>query len=147
MKLHIPVGTTDSEHAFCWILDQIHFRFSDQEPAAEVLFQFIAQLSVKINSLGVFNVNITNGEYLFAYCANNLHWITRRSPFGRASLIDAEVVINFSEETTESDVVTVIATQPLTDDETWQKMTKGQWHLFRLGESIASGQALLSMNN
>ena len=62
----------------------------------------------------------------------------------RASLIDAEVVVNFKEETTESDVVTVIATQPLTDDEEWQKMTKGQWHLFRLGESVASGQETLS---
>jgi glutamine amidotransferase len=60
-------------------------------------------------------------------------------------LIDAEVVINFTEETTENDVVTVIATQPLTDNETWHKMTKGQWHLFCLGESIASGQEVLKV--
>lgn len=145
VKLHIPVGATDSEHAFCWILDQLHFKYADKEPAATVLFKFIAELSVKINALGVFNVNITNGQYLFAYCANNLHWITRRAPFGKASLIDAEVVINFTEETTENDVVTVIATQPLTDNETWHKMTKGQWHLFCLGESIASGQEVLKV--
>ena len=70
VKLHIPVGSTDSEHAFCWILDQLHFKFADKEPIPEVLFQFMAQLSAKINALGVFNVNITNGEYLFAYCSN-----------------------------------------------------------------------------
>ncbi len=140
IKYHIPVGGTDSEHAFCWLLDQLHLTFAEHEPTAEVLFSYIAELSEKINRLGVFNLTLTDGQCLFAYCANNLHWITRRAPFGRASLIDAEMVVNFNEETTAKDVVTVIATKPLTDDETWHKMSAGQWHLFCLGESIASGQ-------
>lgn len=50
------------------------------------------------------------------------------------------MVVDFHKETTANDIVTVIATQPLTDDETWQKMVPGQWQLFCLGESIASGQ-------
>jgi glutamine amidotransferase len=139
VKFHIPVGETDSEHAFCWILDKLHQEFADKEPDANSLFTFIASLSTTINSLGVFNLTLTNGEYLFAYCSNNLHWITRRAPFGKASLIDDEMVVDFHKETTDNDVVTVIATQPLTDDETWHKMTAGQWHLFCLGESISSG--------
>jgi len=140
VKLHLPIGTTDSEHAFCWLLDQLHYQFSDKAPGDIELFSYIAQLSMRINQLGVTNLIISNGECLFAYCSNNLHWITRRAPFGRASLIDAEMVVDFKQETTAKDIVTVIATQPLTDDETWHKMNPGEWQLFSLGESIASGK-------
>ena len=139
-KLHLPIGTTDSEHAFCWILDQLREEFGFEEPSDHVLFSYIASLITKIDELGVANIIISDGENLFAYCSNNLHWITRRAPFGKASLIDAEVTIDFCEETTDNDVVTVIATKPLTDDENWHKMSAGQWHLFRLGESIGFGE-------
>jgi glutamine amidotransferase len=140
VKLHLPIGTTDSEHAFCWILDQVHEQFGQTEPDPGFLFNFIAQLSQQVNSLGVFNLLISNGQQLFAFCSNNLHWLTRRAPFGEASLIDAEMVVDFKQETTSNDIVTVIATQPLTDDEKWHKMKPGQWQVFCLGEAIASGQ-------
>lgn len=141
--LHIPVGQTDSEHAFCWILDQLHYEFGQQEPEPEVLFQFVASLSHKINPLGVFNLLLSNGDFLFCFCSNNLHWITRRAPFGKASLIDAEMVVDFQKETTNKDVVTVIATQPLTDDESWHKMEAGEWVVFRLGEVFAQGKTAI----
>lgn len=146
VALHIPVGETDSEHAFCWILDQLHYEFGQQEPEPEVLFNFIASLSEKINPLGVFNLLLSNGDYLFCFCSNNLHWITRRAPFGKASLIDAEMVVDFQKETTNKDVVTVIATQPLTDDESWHKMKAGDWIVFRLGEVFAQGETQASRN-
>lgn len=57
-----------------------------------------------------------------AFCSTNLFWITRRAPFGVATLLDQDVEIDFSSETTPNDVVTVIATQPLTGNETWQKI-------------------------
>ncbi len=50
------------------------------------------------------------------------------------------MAVDFHQETTDKDIVTVIATQPLTDDETWHKMSAGDWHLFRLGESISCGK-------
>ena len=140
IKFHLPIGETDSEHAFCWLLDQLHFQFPDKEPSNKILFSYIATLSQKINALGVFNLTLTNGECLFAFCSNNLHWITRQAPFGQASLIDAEMAVDFKKETTANDVVTVIATRPLTNDETWHKMSAGEWNLFCLGESIASGK-------
>lgn len=133
IKAHIPVGATDSEHAFCYILDQLHYQFGEQEPSAKELFRFVAKQCEKINKLGVYNIILTNGEYLFAHCSNNLHWITRKAPFGEARLIDAEVEVDFKQETTANDIVTVIATQPLTNNETWQKMEPGQWQLFRKG--------------
>ena len=139
VELHIPVGTTDSEHAFCWILDKLHHEFGAQEPESHQLFRFIARLSKTIAKLGVFNLMLTNGEYIFAFCSNNLHWITRRAPFGSASLIDEEMSVDFKQETTENDIVTVIATKPLTGDEAWHQMQPGQWQLFHLGEKVIGG--------
>jgi glutamine amidotransferase len=134
LKLHLPVGETDSEHAFCWILDQLFEKYGQHPPEAKVLYQYIASLAEKINSLGVFNVLLTDGNDIFAFCSNNLHWLTRKAPFGEASLIDAEVIVDFHKETTEKDVVTIIATKPLTEDEQWQKMKPKEWRVFRLGE-------------
>ena len=139
VKLHLPVGSTDSEHAFCWLLDQLHYKFAEKEPEKKILFAYVAQLSEKINALGVFNLTLTDGESLFVFCSTHLQWITRKAPFGHANLIDAVMQVNFKEETTPNDVVTIIATRPLTDNESWHKMDAGQWHLFCLGESVASG--------
>jgi len=136
IKAHIPIGSTDSEHAFCFLLDQLFYHFGSTEPDSKTLFTFIAEQAVKIDKLGVFNVIISDGKYLFSYCSNNLHWLTRRAPFGRANLIDAEIEVDFHQETTENDIVSVIATLPLTDDEHWQKMEPQQWQLFRLGELV-----------
>ncbi|PKH98350.1 class II glutamine amidotransferase, partial [Shewanella sp. 11B5] len=60
----------------------------------------------------------------------------RRAPFGQATLIDTDVVIDFSQETTPNDVVTVIATRPLTNNENWVVLQPGEWKLFRKGELI-----------
>lgn len=139
VKYHMPVGTTDSEHAFCWLLDNLHVSFGEHEPTAHELFNFLAEQSKIIDELGVFNTIISNGEYLFAYCSNNLHWLTRQAPFGEASLIDEEMVVDFTKETTDSDIVTIIATQPLTQNENWQKMKPKQWQLFYLGKELISG--------
>jgi len=73
---------------------------------------------------------------VIAYCTNNLSWITRRAPFGKATLIDTDIVIDFKQETTTNDVVTVIATRPLTNNECWKIMAPGQCVMFKLGEKV-----------
>jgi glutamine amidotransferase len=132
----VAVGTTDSEQAFCYIMEQLEVAFGMNRPEPELLFTKVAELASEINQLGVYNLLLSDGDYIFCFCSNNLHWITRRAPFGEASLIDAEMIVDFKQETTENDVVTVIATQPLTDNEHWQKMAAGQWLVFDKGEVI-----------
>jgi predicted glutamine amidotransferase len=133
---YLPVGQTDSEQAFCWLLRQLRHRFPSAPENRQEVFQYIAELADYLNTLGVFNMLLTDGEYLMAYCSNNLYWITRRAPFGEASLKDDDVMIDFKQETTPNDVVTVIATDPLTCDETWQRINPGDYCLFRYGEKV-----------
>ncbi|WP_300477591.1 class II glutamine amidotransferase [Shewanella sp.] len=140
-KFHVsryqPVGDTDSELAFCWILEQVAQKFGGTKPEDMLaVFHYVATLAEQIRALGVFNMILSDGEYLMSYCSNNLCYITRRAPFGKAKLIDTDVVIDFDKETTAHDVVTVIATRPLTENEQWHVMQPGNWKLFRLGELL-----------
>ncbi|GIU48536.1 class II glutamine amidotransferase [Shewanella algidipiscicola] len=134
---HQPVGDTDSELAFCWILEKIVERFGDTPPKNRLdVYRYVATLADEIRQLGVFNMLLSDGEYLMIYCTNNLCHITRRAPFGKAKLIDTDVVIDFNQETTANDIVTVIATRPLTDNERWQILQPGDWQVFCRGEIV-----------
>ena len=77
---------------------------------------------------------LSDGQFVFAYCTTNLHWITRRAPFGKAKLLDEDVEIDFQKHTTPNDVVTIISTLPLTSNETWNKLNTSEAILFKDGE-------------
>lgn len=131
-----PVGSTDSELAFCWLLSAIRDQYPHKPADLGDVFRYAATLAAELNQLGVFNMLLSDGDYLLAFCSNNLHYITRRAPFGAASLIDADITVDFQKETTPNDVVTIIATRPLTDNEQWVQLQSGQYQLFKLGELI-----------
>ncbi|WP_191599948.1 class II glutamine amidotransferase [Marinomonas algicola] len=139
----IPVGTTDSERSFCWLLESLSNEFGDVMPEGEVLSEALCRLAHHLKSMGVFNMMLSEGEFLFCYCSTKLHWITRRAPFKKATLSDEDITINFSEVTTDKDVVTVIATQPLTTNETWQQMQEGEFIAFRSGEVLYNSRNVL----
>lgn len=124
-----PVGGTDSEHAFCWLLGELRGAFPEppaDEAQREALWSRLHGLCERLRGLGVFNLLLADGEYLYTFCSTKLAHITRRAPFGRASLSDAELTVNFAEHTTPDDVVSVIATEPLTDNEEWVRMEPGE---------------------
>lgn len=131
-----PIGSTDSELAFCYLLGQIKTRFPNPPKNPMTLGRFLAQHCDLLRAKGVYNMLLTDGRHLFAYCTTKLNWITRRAPFGKANLIDNDWEIDFAKETTPSDVVTVIATQPLTKNEEWHKMEEGEWLMFKDGELL-----------
>ncbi len=133
----LPVGTTDSERAFCWLLQQIKTRFTADTIAAPQpveYWQAIYRWCQYLQPLGVFNLLFSDGRFLYAYCHTRLHWLTRRAPFGEARLADADVAVDFGEHTTSKDVVTVIATDPLTHNEHWHAMQTGELVVFDRGE-------------
>jgi predicted glutamine amidotransferase len=130
-----PVGTTDSEHAFCWLLDQLRQRF-ETLPKEATLCRAVAELCRRLHALGRFNALLSDGVRLYAFCSNRLAYLTRRAPFGRARLIDADLQVDFAQETTPGDIVTVLATRPLTADEPWQAVARGALAVFRDGTRI-----------
>jgi len=136
LKYYRPVGTTDSEYAFCWLMDQIRKRFPKRPKNNKVLYRFIQNLAFEIDEMGVFNFMLSDSCHLYVYCSSRMCWLTRRHPFGKARLIDTGKTIDFRKFTTPKDIVTVIASRELTDNETWIKMKRGEFVVFRDGEPI-----------
>lgn len=134
LEFHIPVGGTDSERAFCWMLNQIRQRFPRPPGRAQTVWREIYALAQQLDELGTFNMLLSEGRYLAAYCSTHLSWITRRAPFGEAELLDAEMRVDFEQVTTPRDVVSVVATRPLTRNEVWTTMAPRSMVVFRDGE-------------
>jgi len=132
-----PVGSTDSEYLFCWLMGQLENHFSSL-PSTEAWIAFVHQCCLEIHKEGVANILLSNGDALFVFCSNKLCWITRRAPFGTAKLVDADVTVDFSSVAQEDDVVSIIATEPLTVNEQWHQIQPGNYCLFVDGEYIES---------
>lgn len=137
LDFYAPIGATDSEHAFCWMLDQLRGRF-DTLPPPPQLDREIAALSARLARLGVFNMLLSDSRTLYAFCGKRLSCLTRRAPFGEATLIDDDRKVNFAEETGPNDCVTVVATGPLTSDEIWTAIKPGTLLALRDGLVAAS---------
>jgi glutamine amidotransferase len=129
-----PVGTTDSEHAFCFLLGQLRNRIGDKAPPDGRLQATIAELAGEIAEHGVFNLLMSDGRSLFAFRSTNLVWLTRRAPFRPATLLDADLTVDFAKHASPSDIVTIVATRPLTRDEEWSTMPKSSLIAFRDGQ-------------
>jgi predicted glutamine amidotransferase len=131
-----PVGTTDSEYAFCALLEGLRERFPTAQPPLPELFDAIRDLTMDISRHGVFNFLMSNGQALFVHCSTHLHYLVRQWPFSTAHLIDEDMTVDFANYTTPDDRVAVIATQPLTDNEVWTRLQPGDFVMFQDGEPV-----------
>jgi glutamine amidotransferase len=129
----LPVGTTDSERAFCWLLQELEKRFKTR-PEREALFAAVHELTLDLGSRGEFNFMLSNGEFLIAHCSTRLHVLQRKAPFTVAHLKDQAVAVDFSAMTTPNDRIAIIATLPLTDNEPWKSIPPGTLWVFSEGE-------------
>ncbi len=133
----MPVGNTDSELIFCWLMQRLKQRFGATPPSREALYEALWELTLPLAGTGIFNYLISNGDCLVAHCSTELAYIVRRAPFAQAHLKDEDVTVDFTEVTTPNDRVAVIATLPLTDNERWETMQPGSLWLFHEGEPMA----------
>lgn len=131
----LPVGRTDSERAFCWLLQNLRAGFRTAPPR-EVLYAALRELTSGIAAHGEFNYLLSDGAGLFAHCATKLAYIVRQAPFSVAHLKDQDVTVDFSEVTTPQDRVAIVATAPLTDNEAWQALAPGTLALFEDGAPV-----------
>jgi predicted glutamine amidotransferase len=127
---HRPVGNTDSELAFCYLLQQLRHRFGDTPPALPALAAALRELAQEIAAHGTFNMMLSDGTVLFAHCSTSLYYIVRQHPFATATLSDEDMTVDFSQVTTPDDRVAVIVTEPLTANETWTAFAPGELKVF-----------------
>jgi predicted glutamine amidotransferase len=125
-----PIGSTDSEHAFCHLLEALRSSFPDYPKRPSELYRAIAEVGGTLGRDGTFNFLLGDGRHLFARCATRLCYIIRKAPFGLASLADDDIRVDFSTVTTPNDRVAVVATAPLTTNETWHQGKPGELWVF-----------------
>ena len=135
-----PVGTTDSEHAFCYLLDTLREAFAAYPKKTSELFDAVARAASTLSDFGSFNFLLGDGRFLYARCGTRLCHIVRKAPFGIATLSDDDVRVDFAELTTPNDSVAIIATVPLTTDEEWTLARPGELWVFEKGAVKATLQ-------
>jgi predicted glutamine amidotransferase len=120
-----PLGDTDSEAAFCWMLQELD-RSGVSPGDSASLHSHLTRYSAALAQRGTFNGLLGNGHWLFVYATTRLHVLTREAPFRQARLADDDLTVDFSELAGLNDVVTIVSTEPLTIDEPWQPLQPGQ---------------------
>lgn len=125
----VPRGDTDSEYAFCYLLEKIEGIGNTQ-----TLYEILAKEAEKIREYGKFNFLLANKEYLFAFGDNALFFVLRKAPFQDVTLKDEEYSLNLARIKASDEKAVVIATEPLTINEDWRKITGLK--VFKNGQEI-----------
>ena len=155
-----PVGTTDSEAAFCAILNALRARYQTALPSLPELYatlKVLCQEIVDYNPEGtIFNFLCTCGPHVLLVYSwpgrrpgsetwNGLHYTIREPPFTKCHLCDMDYTVDFEAVTNEKDRVAVVATRPLTDDEEWIELAPGEMILLDEGRPHVSPQELIQV--
>ena len=132
-----PVGATDSERAFCWIMQELAKSHAGLPSIAELSIT-LRELAAKIAPHGTFNFLLSNGRALWAHASSKpntqiLYYVERKHPFTRATLSDEDVSIDFSEHTRQTDKIAVVVSSPLTTNEKWTAFKPGELKVFEGG--------------
>ncbi len=124
-----PVGDTDSERAFCWLMQELAKAHASVPDIAELTLT-LRELLPYPASFGTFNMLLTNGQALWAHASTKLHWVERRHPFTAATLRDEDLSVDFGTVTSPTDRVAVVATEPMTRNESWRPLAAGELAVF-----------------
>ena len=132
-----PVGGTDSERAFCWIMQELSKSHAGV-PSIKELSMTLRELAAVIARHGTFNFLLSNGQALWTHASSrpdssSLYYLERKHPFTHATLSDEDVSINFAEHTRPSDRVALVVTSPLTTNENWIAFAPGDLKVFAEG--------------
>jgi glutamine amidotransferase len=114
------MGETDSEYAFCLLLDALAERARGEcgTLSAPDLVARIAPLVERLAGFGEFNLMLSDGENVVAHAHTRLHLLHRTC----------------DHEDCQQDVI-LLATSPLTD-ETWVPLIPGSLHVFVRGREV-----------
>jgi predicted glutamine amidotransferase len=150
-RVYFPIGDTDSEATFCAILNALRAQFTDTMPSLPILQDALQRLCNEIVQYNrqetILNFMLTCGPHvLWVYSWpgqrpgssvwNGLYYTVRGSS---TNLSDDDYSINVkSSGTNGNDGVCIVATRPLTDDEEWVELKRGELILMDDGKPHVS---------
>lgn len=136
-----PIGKTDSEFAFCHILNEMSL---NAFAAKEEFYSWLHNILQEINAYGHFNCIMSNGNELFCYFDrdgyNGLSYVRRKAPFPQIQLRDEDLHVNLADEKDTAQRGYAVATRPLTKGEKWKSFNPGELKVFKNGDIIWSSK-------
>ena len=132
-NVYEPVGTTDSEQAFCWLLNRM--RASGARSFADVGYDVLRQWLGELNALGTLNAVLSDGQDLVVYSDASgfrpLHFVRRVPPHAQTRLENAVVTLDHSDPLDVNRTLLLVATTPMGDD--WTCVGPGHMLVARRG--------------
>jgi len=137
----LPVGETDSERAFCILLDRMAELWRPGEtPALDARLAIVTAFAGALRGLGPANFLYSDGDALFAHGHRRIQaatsrvgppglvWIQRRCGLGEAGIAASGLSVAGAQQS-----VVLLASVPLTD-EPWHALGEGEVIAVRGGE-------------
>lgn len=143
---HLPVGQTDSEHAFCALLARLRPLWDTvKPPSLEARLLLLTTFAADLRALGPANFFYADGDALFAHGNRRLQrasgrieppglWVLQRHcpPMNAPTRHDDGLSVDLADQT-----LVLIASVPLTD-EAWRPLAEGELLAVRAGEVLTS---------
>jgi predicted glutamine amidotransferase len=132
-----PVGSTDSEVAFCMLLDRLAPLWDAGTPSAAQRLQEIASVAEVLRTLGPANFLYADGGLLVAHAHRRTQRDGSIAPPGlwiphRSCAVDPDALASAGVTLDGSQLVTLFASVPLTD-EAWRPLQEGEIAVARDG--------------
>lgn len=130
-----PIGRTDSEYIFCWLLSRI--ADAGARSLKEVGWPRLHGWLREINAHGTANVMITDGVDLVVYRDHNdfgsLYWTRRRPPHQHQRFENEALTLNLDDPMNMNQTLCLFSTTPLSDDTRWLPVEAGGLMVARRG--------------
>ena len=148
-----PIGETDSEFAFCGLLEQLEEAWTPGNgklPSVEVRMRIVSEFAAWLAPLGAFNFIYTDGDTLFVHSHRRKHDDGETRPPGLHLLVRSgnEQAVDLSQSgimmAPIAQELTLVASVPLTD-EPWEPIPEGEVIALKDGVLLARQSAAPAM--
>lgn len=136
-RWNFPLGETDSERAFCALMDRLRRALAPDEGlnVAKKL-PVIQNWANELAQCGTANFLLSDSEFLYAHCSTKLFYIERQCLAPHESFGSATLRVALEPAQDDSQHVSLIATQPLTTNEAWLALPPGKVAVFHRGRRV-----------
>ena len=134
---NFPLGETDSERAFCALLDRLRSTLApDDVLNVSKKLPIIQEWANELAHHGAANFLFSDSATLYAHRSTSLFYVDRQCVPGPESFGSASLRVALIPAQSGPRHVSLIATQPLTTDETWRPLPLGEVVAFQHGRRV-----------
>ena len=136
MEYFKPMGDTDSETAFCIILENL--REFGRIPNEKELAKSIQKTAKELAKQGGLNFLLTDGRLMHAFYSGykTMYFTTLRPPFDEKIIAETDRIKMIIDTKDVSTPISLIASKPILDEADWIEFEIGTLYSFKNGQRI-----------